>query len=431
LHKHLKTIVVNKKEKTRVPFLRGILTRSLLDAGLEFENAFDLATRVRDQFSDEAEVSSDEIRLSVSKLLENNGYLGALEPYRLPIAAPAKIQVCSLSGTVSAFSRGKHERYLQASGMKAERAEQTTVMIYDQLLAAGVSAVTTCQLGYLTFLCLRQEVSKKAAKRYLVWSEFQRAARPLLLLICGTVGTGKSTIATEIAHLLDIVRIQSTDMLREVMRMMMPQRLLPVLHKSSFNAWKALPIQDVKDRDRDQIVADGYRSQADLLAVPCEAVLQRAVEESVPIILEGVHAHPGLMELLPADSDAIGVHVTLAVLNTKELKSRLRGRGVEVPQRRAKRYLNKFDAVWSLQSYLLSEADRCDVPIITNQDKEKAALQVILQVNYELSRHFRGSPRDIFGTVVDSVQDRAETEAWQDLVPLLSEPGETGSSSPS
>mgnify|MGYP001819978660 FL=1 len=268
----MKTTVVNQSESTRVPFLRGILIRSLLDAGLQFEEAFELATQVRDDLPADGEISTDAIRDRVFSLLEEQGHLGALEPYRLPLAAPAKIQVNSLSGTSSAFSRGKMERYLQASGLKAEKAEQTTDMIFDQLLGAGIETITTCQLGYLTYLCLRQEVSKKAAKRYLVWSEFQRSARPLVLLICGTVGTGKSTIATEIAHLLDIVRIQSTDMLREVMRMMMPRRLLPILHTSSFNAWKALPIQDHKERDRDQLVADGYRSQADLLAVPCEAV---------------------------------------------------------------------------------------------------------------------------------------------------------------
>ncbi len=416
----MKTIVINEKEGTRVPFLRGILTRSLLDAGLQFEDAFKVATTARDNLVTRNEISSNELRLLVSGLLEEMGYLGALEPFRLPVVAPAKILVTSLSGTESAFSRGKHERYLQASGMKAEKAEQTTDMIYDQLLLAGISSISTCQLGYLTYLCLLQEISKKAARRYLVWSEFQRTARPLLLLICGTVGTGKSTIATEVAHLLDIVRIQSTDMLREVMRMMMPKRLLPVLHTSSFDAWRALPLQDTKDRDKDQLVAEGYRSQAELLAVPCEAVLQRAVEESVPIILEGVHTHPDLMQLAPENSDAIMKHVTLAVLKPKDLKSRLRGRGSEVPQRRAKRYLNKFDAVWSLQSYLLSEADRCDVPIITNQDKDKATLQVILEVNYELSRHFNGTAEQIFGTVVGEVGARAEQSHWHELVPLLS-----------
>jgi 2-phosphoglycerate kinase len=417
----LKTIVVNEKENTRVPFLRGILTRSLLDAGLEFEDAFDLATRVRDGLGEEAEVTTSMIHQNVFSLLEEFGHLGALEPYRQPLAAPAKIQVNSPSGITSAFSRGKHERYLQASGMKPEKAEQITDLIYDQLLAAGVSSMSTCQLGYLTYICLGEEVSKKAARRYLVWSEYQHSARPLLLLICGTVGTGKSTIATEVAHLLDIVRIQSTDMLREVMRMMMPKRLLPVLHTSSFNAWKALRIQDAKERDWDQLVADGYRSQADLIAVPCEAVLQRAIEESVPVILEGVHAHPDLIERLPADTDAIVVHATLAVLRSKELKARLRGRGAEVPQRRAKRYLNKFDSIWSLQSFLLSEADRCDVPIITNHDKEKAVLQIILHVVQELARHFEGSARDVFGEVVDSVQDRVELEPWHQLIPLLSD----------
>jgi 2-phosphoglycerate kinase len=415
----LKTIVIKEKENTRVPFLRGILTRSLLDAGLVFEDAFELATRVREELSASDQITTGEIRAKVCELLKKSGHLEALEPYRLPMIGLARIQVFSLSGRVSSFSRGRHERYLQASGMKAEKSEQITAMIYDQLLAAGVSSITSGELGYLTYLCLRQEISKKAAKRYLVWSEFQRSGRPLLLLICGTVGTGKSTVATEIAHLLDIVRIQSTDMLREVMRMMMPSRLLPVLHTSSFNAWQALPLQGIQDRDRDQLVADGYRSQADLLAVPCEAVLHRAIEESVPLILEGVHAHPDIVSRLPADSDAIVVHVTLAVLKPKELKSRLRGRGVQVPQRRAKRYLNMFDAVWSLQTFLLSEADRCNVAIITNDDKEKAVLQVILNVVEELSRHFDGSPDKVFGPIVEKLGDQVDQVQWSRLVPVM------------
>jgi len=416
----LKTIVINEIDNTRVPFLRGILTRSLLEAGLKFEQAFELATVVRDELSKTQEITSDELRQRVSLLLSSLGDTETQDHYRTPAVVLARIQVVSLSGTVSAFSRGRHARYLRSSGVKAERAEQTTALIHDQLLASGVSSITTCQLGYLTYLCLKQEVSKKAAKRYLVWSEFQRSARPLLLLICGTVGSGKSTIATEVAHLLEIVRIQSTDMLREVMRMMMPRKLLPVLHSSSFNAWKTLPIQDKADRDKEQLVAEGYRSQVDLLAVPCEAVLQRAVEESVPIILEGVHAHPDLMNLAPDDSDAIMVHVTLAVLKSRELKSRLRGRGVEVPQRRAKRYLNRFESIWGLQSFLLTEADRCDVPIITNSDKEKATVQIIHHVNYKLSKYFSSPPEIVFGSVVEEMTEQAGSSTWHEIVLSMS-----------
>jgi hypothetical protein len=35
----LKTYVVDHRENTRVPFLRGILIRTLLDAGMPFEDA--------------------------------------------------------------------------------------------------------------------------------------------------------------------------------------------------------------------------------------------------------------------------------------------------------------------------------------------------------------------------------------------------------
>lgn len=414
----MKTIVINRIEGTRTPFLRGILIRSLLDAGLEFDQAFELATRVREELSDVDGIESEKLRSMVASRLKKIDR-EALELYQQVVAAPAKILVHSVSGAISAFSRGRHSRYLQSSGIRLDKAEQTTNLIYDQLLITGIMSLTTCQLGYLTYLCLQQEISKKAAKRYLVWSEFQRSSRPLLVMICGAVGSGKSTMATEVAHLLEIVRIQSTDMLREVMRMMLPERLLPVLHTSSFDAWTTLPIPDIDTRTTEQLVAEGYRSQVELLAVPCEAVLHRAVEESVPLILEGVHAHPDLLNLGSRHPEAIMVHVTLAVLKPADLKSRLRGRSVAVPQRRAKRYLNSFDSIWSLQSFLLTEADRCDTPIITNNDKDKAIHQLIQQVNYVLSGYFRGSPESVFGDTVRDLAELADTVKWQDIVPHL------------
>jgi hypothetical protein len=67
----------------------------------------------------------------------------------------------------------------------------------------------------------------------------------------------------------------------------------------------------------------------------------------------------------------------------------------------------------------LSEADRCDVPIIKNHDSDKAILQIILQVIDELSRHFEGTPRDVFGGVVDDVQHQVGTELWHQHAALL------------
>ena len=416
----MKTMVVSDRGQTRVPFFRGILVRSLLDAGLEFEEALEIATSVRDEVVERDEVSTEELRDEVRRQLESSGHLGAIESYRLPLKAPARILVRNRDGEESAFSRNRHELFLRASGMKPERAEQATEQIYQRLLANGTAEISTRALGYLTWLYLQQEVSKKAARRFLHWTEFEQSGQPLMLLISGTVGTGKSTVATEVGHVLGIVRIQSTDMLREVMRMAISDRLAPVLHRSSFDAWRALPIQDHEERDRDQLVADGYRSQFKKIAVACEAVLQRAAEESVPVIIEGVHANPELMEVIPSDPPVIAVQVTLAVLKAKQLKSRLKGRGKDAPRREARRYLDSFDSIWSLQSFLLSEADRLDMPIITNQDREKTVQQVIMQVINEVSQHFDGAPRDVFGDVVQQVAEADADDSWFEAAEALS-----------
>ena len=416
----MKTMVVSDRGQTRVPFFRGILVRSLLDAGLEFEEALEIATSVRDEVVERDEVSTEELRDEVRRQLESSGHLGAIESYRLPLKAPARILVRNRDGEESAFSRNRHELFLRASGMKPERAEQATEQIYQRLLANGTAEISTRALGYLTWLYLQQEVSKKAARRFLQWTEFEQSGQPLMLLISGTVGTGKSTVATEVGHVLGIVRIQSTDMLREVMRMAISKRLAPVLHRSSFDAWRALPIQDHEERDRDQLVADGYSSQFKKIAVACEAVLQRAAEESVPVIIEGVHANPELLEAIPSDPPVIAVQVTLAVLKAKQLKSRLKGRGRDAPRREARRYLESFDSIWSLQSFLLSEADRWDMPIITNQDREKTVQQVIMQVINEVSKRFDGAPHDVFGNVVQQVAEADAENSWFEAAEVLS-----------
>ncbi len=415
----MKAVVINSRDQSRAPFLRGIMIRALMDAGMSFEDALDLAANIRDQVADKESVSTAQLRKMVVASLKKNAQLDILKRYSAPLVAPSRIVVHSQSDTPSAFSRGQHIRYLQSSGVRLEDAERITSLLYEQLLSAGIRDISSGQLGYLTYLCLQDELGIQAAKQYLALSEYQRSNRPLLLLICGAVGSGKSSIATEIAHRLDIVRTQSTDMLREVMRTMIPKKLLPVLHCSSFDAWNTIPVQDKKKRSKDLLIADGYRSQAELLSVACEAVLHRAIRENSPIILEGVHAYPELVQRLPKKSDAIAVHVTLALISKQQLRSRLRGRGVNEPLRQARRYLNKLDSIWRLQTFLVGEAERNDTPVIPNDDKESAIFQIIGAVNAELAKHFKGSAQDVFGDVVKQALRKIKHPDWKAVLSQL------------
>ena len=72
------------------------------------------------------------------------------------------------------------------------------------------------------------------------WEEVRGLDVPIVLMIGGTTGVGKSTIATRLAVRLNIVRVVATDAVREVMRATLTQELMPTLYTSSFEADAAL-----------------------------------------------------------------------------------------------------------------------------------------------------------------------------------------------
>jgi 2-phosphoglycerate kinase len=53
---------------------------------------------------------------------------------------------------------------------------------------------------------------------------------PLVVLVGGATGTGKSTVATEVAHRLGITRVTSTDVVRQTMRAFFSNEFIPSIH---------------------------------------------------------------------------------------------------------------------------------------------------------------------------------------------------------
>ena len=72
------------------------------------------------------------------------------------------------------------------------------------------------------------------------------------------------------------------------------------------------------------------------------------------------------------------------------------GRGQHVDKRRAERYLQHFDEIWRVQSFLLSEADRGHVPIVVNNYREQVISDVMGLVMDALVKRLDASPMDVF-----------------------------------
>jgi 2-phosphoglycerate kinase len=394
-----KILVEDREEDTRVPFLRGILIRSLQDAGLSFNDAYELATEIRNDLDDSPLITTHELRQRVIDLLKARSGQDVINRYGKQ-KKPFGIQVEQRDGQVTHFSRVEYQHCLENIGLTSEESMEVVTTVHKHLVDRRIEEMTSRHLGELTYRYLRQskQLGAAVAHRWLVWRDFIKSGKPLIFLIGGTAGCGKSTTATMLASRLDIVRTQSTDMLREVMRIMMPEQLIPVLHTSSFTAWTALPgqpeaIQDVSDT----LLVNGYRSQADLLAVAIEAVIQRALREQVSLILEGVHIHPAFMEKLKKNNEAVVIPIMLGVLKRKQLQRRIHGRGTAAPQRRGDRYLKHFDEIWRLQSHLLSEADHANIPIVANIDRDKVFREIMRITIATLAKDFNNTPQAVFG----------------------------------
>ncbi|RDH87251.1 MAG: hypothetical protein DIZ78_05485 [endosymbiont of Escarpia spicata] len=324
------------------------------------------------------------------------GFSEVLENYENSDRGRVTIQVRDHQGQTNLFSISDHQRCLESTGLSAEKSASISHEIYQQLIDDGRYKIDSNDLGMLTYSELKNNFGTEAARRYMVWVDYTHSGRPLILLFGGTTGCGKSTIATEVAHRLGIVRTQSTDMLREVMRMMIPERLLPILHTSSFNAWRLLPGQNEQTDGNESLMISGYLNQTELLSVPCEAVIQRALRERVSLILEGIHVHPALIGKISDNSDAVIVPIMLAVIKPDQLKRQLSGRGISAPARGSQKYLSEFDSIWSLQSFLLSESDLSGTPIINNDDKDKATNRIMRTIIDALSENCDASVKSVF-----------------------------------
>jgi 2-phosphoglycerate kinase len=395
-----RVLIINPAEQTRVPFLRGIMVHSLQDAGLGFKQAHQLASEVREEISDESTLTTVELQQRVMDKLKQLEHPACLERYEKR-SLPRVIQVERRDGQIIEFSPTEYRHNLEAIGLKSGEALEIVQTVNNHLVKRNTSRVTSRYIAYFTYRLLRMSKSRgpAVAKRWLIWRDFIDSGRPLVFLLAGTAGSGKSTVAADLASRLNIVRTQSTDMLREVLRSIISSKVQPLLHESSFTAWTKLPESKKQQANTEELLVEGYCNQADILSTAIDAVMQRASREGVSLIVEGVHLHPGNIDEWVAIEDALVVPVMLAVLKPKNLRSRISGRSSDVPQRRSKRYLDYFDSIWALQSYLLSEADQSGITIIVNGDRDHVFREIMLATIDKLAENFDKTPEQVFGSV--------------------------------
>lgn len=270
------------------------------------------------------------------------------------------------------YSKGLMASQVMVIGLSPYRAYQVAEAIEERLVELGRSSVSSVELSELTVGVIEEVAGDRFAKNYLRWREVEALDIPLVLLIGGATGVGKSTIATQLAARLGIVRVVATDAIREVMRALFSRELMPTLHTSSFEADTAL--REPPARSADPLIV-GFREQTTAVTVGISALIERAAVEGTSVVIEGAHVVPGFFELEPWADRVLAVPVIITVDDVDVHRSHFSAR--DATGRPGQRYEEGFDKIRRLQKYIRSQALTHGVPVIPNYKFDQALAAVI------------------------------------------------------
>jgi len=271
------------------------------------------------------------------------------------------------------YSKGLMASSIMATGLSPVRAFHVAEVI-EARLRDNFKAISQVELAVITRAVLREEVGEREADLYAKWHTVKRLATPLVILLGGATGAGKSTIATMLASRLGITRVIPTDAIREVMRSMFTEDIFPTLHTSSFDA--ARLVRHPLTRSADPVVV-GFRDQASAVAVGIDALVQRAVSEGTDLIIEGAHVVPGFIDEKRFHGEAVIVPMLVTVDDEESHRSHFLMRAHESRNRPSERYLDFFDNIRKLQKYLKSMALQHGVPLVPSYNLDATLSQVI------------------------------------------------------
>ncbi|MEE8581482.1 MAG: zeta toxin family protein [Myxococcota bacterium] len=353
------------------PFMRGIMVHSLMARGVSFEEAYRTAENVRERVRGRGVVPSGELAKLVEDLLGPD----ALSDPPPPTSLPAAIQVTS-HGRSTPFSKGTLSQSVLAASLDPTDAFDVAREIELGLVKRRNREISRTDLRRLAHQTLLQRFGEQTAQRFLVWRSYQEPEKPVIILLGGTTGAGKTSLALEVARRLGIRRVLSSDSIRQIMRIMLSPELIPALHVSSFDAHRHVPVSAPGEDPE----LEGFLAQASLVSVGVRGILDRAVAENTSLVLDGVTLLPGLIDLEAYADSAHVIFLVVATLDEEAFAGRFESRGDRQRQRGTHRYLENLAGILKIQNYFLELADRYDVPIVDNVSIDSSVMLIIRHV---------------------------------------------------
>ena len=280
---------------------------------------------------------------------------------------PRHLDPLPLGGDGVPYSKGLMARALTAVGVPTMRAHDLARRVEEDLRARGQTVADLDRIEELA----EDDAAMARLRRYFALRELDL---PVIVLLGGATGTGKSTVATELAYRLGITRVTSTDFIRQAMRAFFSRDFMPSIHYSSFEAAEALREPEEAD---DPAIA-GFLEQSRNVLAGVHASLDRALEEGWSMVLEGVHLVPGLVNPPLEAEQAVVARCILEIEDPAIHETHFYVRDASSDGLRpVARYLDRFGDIRRIQDELVTRARREGVAVIDSANVDEAVMRAL------------------------------------------------------
>lgn len=196
--------------------------------------------------------------------------------------------------------------------------------------------------------------------------------KPVIILIGGIPGVGKSSISGYLARHLGVDIVLSGDYLREFTRPLLNKEDSEIIGVSVYEAWKLFG-----DENRDT-VEKGFVAQGKILNRGINAVLSRAIKNGEPLIVESLYFIPSQIDPEILNSiTSLYIHISSAEVNSQRLLERGKYTHYNSPGKRLSDQLHRYRI---MMDYSLTECGKYGIKTFDNLDYTNTREQILQYV---------------------------------------------------
>lgn len=222
--------------------------------------------------------------------------------------------------------------------------------------------------------------NKSIAEDWRIAASLREKRRSITILLCGTSGTGKSTLASLLATRLGITTVISTDSVRNMMRSTSPEKDNPLVLASSYDAGIALEQQNctigLEALSSSRLAVKGYKAQSEMVLENLENLITESESRNESLICEGVHLSLNFVIRLMRNHPTI-IPFLVYIGNEQQHIERFSVRAKYMAMNSMKnRYTNHIRNIRCIQDFLIKKADAHLIPKVNNSNVDRSVAAI-------------------------------------------------------